>query len=333
MEKETHISNVTLTAEQLSKDLQLVILPVTCLLFVEITCGIVGNILIIIVYYNWYKVSNFRCFVLYMACIDLISSITTLPGEILSHVDWYTYDSDGLCKAKSFFNVFTVWASGLLLLILAYDRNRKICQPLSWQIPTNVAARLCIASVAISTLLASPIVIFWGKQSYAYEDRNVTTNVSICEKSDMFANGNQPFLFIECGLVGPMALVIMITTVFNVRTGKTLVTGILNYSEYNGTIRLTEITENGVSQLNGHQNGHLPSNDQDAKADDLLLKRVRRNSFPAGQQTMRNKPFHKCHAPSNLKNISEIDTEISCKGNSKIVFTANMHEEEASFQR
>lgn len=272
------------TAESLTKELTATVLPVTVLLSVEIVLGVIGNILILIVYYKWYKVCNFRCFVLSMACIDLLSSFTTLPGELVSQRNWYTYESNFLCKAKSFFNVFTVWASASVLFLLAYDRNRKICHPLSWQISNHVAKRLCIGCIIFAVVMSSPTAVFWGIQKYDYVHDNVTVKVSICEKSDTYASGNSPFIFILSALVVPTALIMFVTVIFNVCTGYKLLVGMRT------PCGMDKLSNGCVTiPLSEDDMGQNSSVETMSESDDAMtnVKPERRFSFPTGRHTFR----------------------------------------------
>lgn len=270
----------SITAEDLSRELTEIVLPVTVLHAVEIFFGILGNILIIIVYYKWYKICNFRCFVLSMACIDLLSSVTTLPGEVVTQRSYYSFESVAMCKAKSFFNVLTVWSSALVLFLLAYDRNRKICHPLSWQISNHIAKRLCIGCIIFSIIVSSPTAVFWGIQKYEYVHDNITVHVSICEKSDIYARGDAPFIFILSALVIPTALVMLATAVLNLCTGHKLLTGMGTQSATYGCVSIT---------LHEDDNPHTSSTENMSESDDAIICPTpkRRFSFPTGRHTFR----------------------------------------------
>ena len=93
--------------------------------------------------------------------IDLTSCLTTLPGEVLTQTFWYVYPVSMICKVKSFFNMFTVESSALLLLIIAIDRHRKICYPFGWQIRPISAKLLCLVTLCIAFILALPVCVFY----------------------------------------------------------------------------------------------------------------------------------------------------------------------------
>ncbi|XP_045188426.2 uncharacterized protein LOC123546294 [Mercenaria mercenaria] len=208
--------------EELNRNLTLAVLPVTIFIGVEAFVGTFGNILILLIYTKRYGRSNFRCFVLSMAVIDLTSCFTTLPGEIFSQMNWYTYEYDWVCRVKSYFNVLTAWGSASILLLLAFDRHRKICKPLAWQIQPSFALKLCICSMALSGIVASPIAILWGKQTYNYQYQGLNLTVSICEKSSQYADGIYPLVYIGCVYILPVGIILLVLCSLNIITAREL---------------------------------------------------------------------------------------------------------------
>ena len=108
---------------------------------------------------------------------------------------WYIYQDRNVCKIKSFFNVFTVCASELTLLVIAVDRYREICRPLAWQIKPRVAMILCFVQLALAFIIALPVAFLWGLQTnyIVFKDKNVT--VTNCEKDQEFRNTNYPLAY------------------------------------------------------------------------------------------------------------------------------------------
>ena len=204
-----------LTVEQLTEDLAKTVLPVTIFIGIEAIIGFIGNILILIVYAKWYVHCNFRYFVLSLSVYDFTSCITALPGEIFSQLNWYDYQHAWICKLKSYFNVFTAWGSAFTLLFLAFDRYRKICRPLEWQIHPSVALKLCVCGITLASLVSLPVIILWGKQSYQYTMNGITLNLSICEKSGQYADGEYPFIYVTCVYILQIGPMIFVISVFN----------------------------------------------------------------------------------------------------------------------
>lgn len=304
-----NVSPMFRTSHDLSRDMTITVLPVTLLIAFESVFGMIGNMFILIVYYKWYKMCNFRYFVLFMACIDLTSCITTLPGEIVSQINWYSYPYEELCKVKSFFNVFTVLSSGLVLLLLAYDRYRKICYPLSWQVPVHISMRLCSGSIILALVVSSPTAVFWGQQSYDYVDGNASISVTICEKADSYADGLSPFVYMLCALVTPMAFIMIITVTFNVQTGKKLFRSL-------GRERKHYEAGNGDNERSFRLSSreHINGEDQRQRCP------TRRYSFPEGKlslkrRMMRDKSNHFRLNSRHLDDIPEYSSSFMYKLN------------------
>ena len=173
-------------AEELNDDMKSSLLPVTIFVGAEALFGFCGNVLVLFVFSFHYHKCNFKYFVLCLALVDLVSTLTTIPGEILTHRFWYVYPFPIVCRIKSFFNMFTVMASAFTLLVIAVDRYRKICQPFGWQVKPKMALILCAVQLAIAFIIAFPVAFLWGTQFNYITYKNQTINVTHCEKAEEF---------------------------------------------------------------------------------------------------------------------------------------------------
>lgn len=215
-----HESRMTL--HKFNDDLVVSVLPVTIFIGVEAVVGFIGNILILCVYSKWYTRCNFRYFVLCLAVYDFTSCLTTLPGEMFSQFHWYDYKYRWICKTKSYFNVFTAWGSAYTLLLLAFDRYKKICRPLGRQILPSFALKLCACGICLSSIVAIPITILWGTQTYTSIIDGVSLNVSVCEKSETYADDIYPFVYVTCVYILPIGLMMSGTGVLNILIARKL---------------------------------------------------------------------------------------------------------------
>ncbi|KAH3789276.1 hypothetical protein DPMN_167451 [Dreissena polymorpha] len=206
----------------LNFQMQRAILPVILFIGIVTFVGTVGNILILLIYGRRREGGNFRCFVLMMAAIDLTSCITTLPGEIYSLLNWYDSPYIWICKAKTFFNVFTSWGSAWVLFLLAIDRYRKICRPLRWQIRTSLAMKLCVLFLIISAAVGIPVAIAWGKHTYEHTVNSiVSVNVSVCEKTDI-VHKHKALLSVGFVFIVPVFITLFVLLCLNSITSITL---------------------------------------------------------------------------------------------------------------
>ena len=222
------------------------LLPVTVFIGLELTVGFIGNCLILCVYLRAYAHCNFRYFVLFLAVYDLTSCLTTLPGEVYAHFNWYDYKYDWLCKVKSYFNVFTAWGSAFTLFLLALDRGMKICRPLSRQIRPELAWKLCVLGLLLSILVSVPILFLWGLQCYTYERGEITVNVSICEKSSSHTNNNYPFIYISSVYIGPIGLMMAAICLCNIMLARKLMCRMFKCKEMNSSAYTISFDTNGI---------------------------------------------------------------------------------------
>ena len=124
--------------------------------------GIFGNINVLLFYPNTYKKSTFTIFVIFLAGIDLFSSAVCIPLHIVDMRYRYTFTSAEFCKFIRFVTYSSSGASGMLLGIIAYERFRKICRPLKWQMSRVVVIRVCVAIIIIALVICSPTLDFYG---------------------------------------------------------------------------------------------------------------------------------------------------------------------------
>ncbi|KAH3707874.1 uncharacterized protein LOC127857206 [Dreissena polymorpha] len=226
---------MTSAAQDMTNNLKSAALSVTIFVGIEVAVGFVGNLFVLYVFLFRYHTCNFRYFVLCLSFLDFISTLTTMPGEIFSQQNWYTYPFPDICKAKSFFNVYTVTGEAVCLCIIAIDRYRKVCQPFGWQIRPRLALLLCgfihIAAVA----MAVPVSILWGVNSHP-EKYNKTTsvNVTVCEKDQEFLQKDNPFEYVTTvEVVVFICLVIMFFLYIFV--AKTLILGKNRFQQRTGS--------------------------------------------------------------------------------------------------
>lgn len=182
-------------AEELNTELKDTLMPVTVFVGLETVFGFLGNLLILYVFLFHYHKCNFKYFVLCLAFVDITSTLTTMPGEIVTQTFWYVYPVPIVCKIKSFFNVFTVCGSAFCLLIISVDRFLKICRPLKWQIKPKVALILIFVQLTIAFVIALPVAFLWGTHSHQEQYKGYNITVHICEKDEKFECTKSPLIY------------------------------------------------------------------------------------------------------------------------------------------
>ncbi|KAL3863061.1 hypothetical protein ACJMK2_004842 [Sinanodonta woodiana] len=198
----------------LSEKIRSALEPLTILIFVETSVGIVANIFILLVYWLKYPKCGFRVFVLLLAAYDLTSCFTTLPLEAVSQLHWYNLWTPWECKAKCFFNVFTTMGSGQTLFLIALDRYRKICGSFNQQVHTSCKIKQCLCTVIISFITSFPVLFIWERKlkSITYKGRAV--EVLVCD--EISSETWLPFLYLLCTFLIPIGMLMLTSMVMNI---------------------------------------------------------------------------------------------------------------------
>ncbi|KAL3866818.1 hypothetical protein ACJMK2_044081 [Sinanodonta woodiana] len=181
-----------------------------CLVWMSILAvvGLVGNLLVLIVFQIRYPKGNFRNFVLCLSAIDTLSCLITIPGEVYIQYEWFVFEVSWICSLKSYFNDFTVYSSAVTLLLISVDRFFKTCKPFQKQFTPDLALKINIGAICVFSLLAIPRGIFWGKHTYNLTEGNTTFSVSTCEKGDDFKNSTLPSYYTK-GVYVPVNVIMM----------------------------------------------------------------------------------------------------------------------------
>ncbi|KAK3095917.1 hypothetical protein FSP39_020781 [Pinctada imbricata] len=132
------------------------------ILLVFCAIGTFGNVSVIWVYPTTYKKSTFTIFVLFLAGVDLFSSVLCIPLHIVDMRFRYTFMSAEFCKFIRFVTYSSSGASGMLLGVIAFERFRKICRPLKWQMSRRVVIRVCVGVIILALFICSPTLDFYG---------------------------------------------------------------------------------------------------------------------------------------------------------------------------
>ncbi|XP_025102579.1 vasopressin V1b receptor-like [Pomacea canaliculata] len=137
------------------------LLPSVVLLIALIAVGICGNLLVFIVYLKQFKISATRVFVLEMAACDFLTNIFILPWFIQNTRYGYTSESH-LCRMEYLLGTFPAITSYLILVCVALDRRRRICQPLKRQLSPRQVTYLLILPFILSLAMLVPFTFWYG---------------------------------------------------------------------------------------------------------------------------------------------------------------------------
>ncbi|XP_062589522.1 neuropeptide FF receptor 1-like [Saccostrea cucullata] len=141
-------------------------LPTIIFLCILIAFGIIGNMVVLVVYTLRYRSSTFRTYILTLAVVDLLSCLIAMPVELVDNLYPLMFFIEGFCKGGRFLgHVFKI-GSAFIILVMAVGRFRKICRPFSKPISVKKAQILCAIAIFVAILFAWPNAIIQGMRHH-----------------------------------------------------------------------------------------------------------------------------------------------------------------------
>lgn len=139
--------------------------------------GIVGNVIIILVYI--FKMKNYneeRYFIPILALFDLCAVIFSTIYFILDYMYFVNFQSSIICKLITFSTYSWTAISGHTLLVIGVQRYLKICKPHGSQMTLFWRRAAVAITIGYSAAFSSPLLYSAGIKEFnwTFEDRNVT---------------------------------------------------------------------------------------------------------------------------------------------------------------
>ncbi|XP_048769321.1 kappa-type opioid receptor-like [Ostrea edulis] len=135
------------------------------LISVLILPGMLGNSLVMAIFYRDFKKSAYRTFVLWLAALDLAGCMIVMPYLMVNIITPVTMDNEIVCKLGRFLSYVIMMTSHFILVVIAADRYRKICKPHSLQIPQSQTSRYCLGMLTLSIVVSIPAPILYGNST------------------------------------------------------------------------------------------------------------------------------------------------------------------------
>lgn len=136
--------------------------------------GVFGNMLVLYIYSKKYHPSTHRCFILWLGWIDLIACTVGMPLLIVSMLYPYMFPSEGACRTLRFLHVFFVVSSAFVVLAIAIERHRRICNPFSAEMSIRKIKLMCFAASVLGLVVAIPAIFVYGDAYVATGVHNIT---------------------------------------------------------------------------------------------------------------------------------------------------------------
>ncbi|KAK3599667.1 hypothetical protein CHS0354_029128 [Potamilus streckersoni] len=159
-----------LTLKEINDATAMILVPVTVFYVIVMLLGLVGNTLVIIIH----KLRPTRIFIVCLAAMDSTACIVGIPNHVLDLMNPYTYFYPIACKLLTFLMTVPMIASAFILVIVAIDRYRKLCNPLISQQANLESIRTCVILVSCSLIVASPYTLMYGQSTIRTVIGNIT---------------------------------------------------------------------------------------------------------------------------------------------------------------
>lgn len=153
---------------KLNKEAIIHYLPVIVFLCILMVFGIVGNIIVSVLFCQRRRKSTYDLFILNLALLDLLTCFVGIPIEIADLCFSYTFYAPIACKILRVLESWTSMASALILVIVAIDRYKRICK-LGKSFSKKKVKVLCFVAVCLGGLLSWPLFIIIGKKTIDFE--------------------------------------------------------------------------------------------------------------------------------------------------------------------
>ena len=125
-------------------------IPAIVYLSVSMVIGILGNLLVICVYFGPLKKNKKAhwTFIRSLAVSDFVVCVVVIPFELFQQTHQLTFHSAAACQLLRSVSVFSTIVSSFLVLFMSAHRVRLVCQPLKQQL-TSRQAIYCIITIAV----------------------------------------------------------------------------------------------------------------------------------------------------------------------------------------
>ena len=140
------------------------LLPVLVTVGIFMVVGIVGNVLVVYVYWRKMRDSAKRTFILALAWLDLSVCVVVIPCEIYDLSNQVMFSHDELCKGMRFLEYSTVLSAGFVLISVSFERYYFLCKAFK-EFSSKKAKCVCLACVMCAMIVSSPAAVFAGSKT------------------------------------------------------------------------------------------------------------------------------------------------------------------------
>ncbi|XP_063407257.1 substance-K receptor-like [Mytilus trossulus] len=162
---------------EINNHLARILIPAAVYLCIILVSGVIGNVMVLLVYGFRIKKTTYAILILILAGLDLMTCLFGVPYHIISVVYPLMFVWAGFCKCVSFFLHFATISSAFIVNLIAYDRYRKICKPFQRQLSLKHIKTASFVIITVSVILATPVLALFSSTPEATGISNITGTV------------------------------------------------------------------------------------------------------------------------------------------------------------
>ena len=160
---------------ELNDQTVVLMIPVIVYVSVLMILGTVGNIMVWVYFGCKSRPSTNSFFIVALASFDLMLCAVTMPIEIVDLRFFYMFTNVPACKISRLLNHIAADGSATTLIVIAIDRYKRVCKPMSPQLHTRHARIAIIIAITFALVIAWPAVVFYEPVNVNVTDPNNET--------------------------------------------------------------------------------------------------------------------------------------------------------------
>lgn len=147
----------------------------TCIQSFYLVIGVVGNILVIVLYRTKMESKNDdRYFIPAIAIIDLIGCMFSITLSLLNNERPVMFPGSFTCKLIQFGTCSSIISSLFMLLVISIQRFQKICRPFGFQMNLNHKRFATAVAVLLACSFSIPMLLLYQRIEVKHETKNIT---------------------------------------------------------------------------------------------------------------------------------------------------------------
>ncbi|PVD32436.1 hypothetical protein C0Q70_07870 [Pomacea canaliculata] len=135
--------------------------------------GLIGNTLAFLVYRK-FSPSSTRTYILAISAVDLSTNLISYPTSLVEMSFHYTFVHAWQCSLIRFVTSAQIIASALILVAVALDRHRRVCQSLKKQQTPTDALRAVVICAIVAGVVSIPYGVMTGNATFTIHAYNMT---------------------------------------------------------------------------------------------------------------------------------------------------------------